>query len=312
MIDYNKTHTIKELCSTLNFKYNSHNPKRSLKEVEREYNIEHIGNKYRIVKELSEDEKIKNWRVTEYRKLFQDVVYTVLACSENNTIWKSDDDYMLIFHMVNENFKAFSNIYISKKREEFLMSHDKDMQFEQDALNFANEVRTMLKSVLNETFKKMEDENLINVVKHMMIGEFKYFINEKGQRVTYSKKRLASNDDIEMIMAEETRIIQKYKFKDINKLKDVRDYKTRKMLRNEVSENLHIAYYYEEKEIILNRYGLNYKVEHDETLRTLKSHLNKGTINKVLNSKQGKLKEIGQYQKEELTQLLIEIKENPQ
>ena len=81
-------------------------------------------------------------------------------------------------------------------------------------------------------------------------------------------------------------------------------------LRNQIAFRLGIVYYRTDKELILNRYGLNYKVERDENLLELKRHLNKGTINKVLNSTQGKLKEIEKYRRDELAQLLIEVNDS--
>ena len=140
-----------------NIKYDKYHSKRSLAEIERIFEVEQITDrKYRLVKELSEDEKIDRWKVTEYKKLFQDVVYTVLSCSEDNSILQSDDEYMLIFHMVNKNFKMFTQNYLNNKRTKFLSDHDKDVYFEADAMYFANEVRTMLKGVLRTTFDKMK------------------------------------------------------------------------------------------------------------------------------------------------------------
>ena len=60
LIDYNKTYKNKEMCDILGIKYDSHNPKRSLEEIERSYELKKISSqKYKFVKELSEDDKIK-------------------------------------------------------------------------------------------------------------------------------------------------------------------------------------------------------------------------------------------------------------
>ena len=60
LIDYNKTYKNKEMCDILEIKYDSHNPKRSLEEIERSYELKKISSqKYKFVKELSEDDKIK-------------------------------------------------------------------------------------------------------------------------------------------------------------------------------------------------------------------------------------------------------------
>ena len=290
-------------------KYDKYHSKRSLAEIERIFEVEQITDrKYRLVKELSEDEKIDRWKVTEYKKLFQDVVYTVLSCSEDNSILQSDDEYMLIFHMVNKNFKMFTQNYLNNKRTKFLSDHDKDVYFEADAMYFANEVRTMLKGVLRTTFDKMKSENLIYIKEHIVFGIYKSFIDEKGNTITYSEPRFATNEEIELLMEAETRVLQENKLDDqYESLKEITDYKLKCYLRNQIAFKLGIVYYRTDKELILNRYGLNYKVERDATLSELKRHLNKGTINKVLNSTQGKLKEIEKYRCDELAHLLIEI-----
>lgn len=307
--DYNKICTIKELCQMTGIKYDKYHSKRSLAEIERIFEVEQITDrKYRLVKELSEDEKIDRWKVTEYKKLFQDVVYTVLSCSEDNSILQSDDEYMLIFHMVNKNFKMFTQNYLNNKRTKFLSDHGKDVYFESDAMYFANEVRTMLKGVLRTTFDKMKSENLIYIKEHIVFGIYKSFIDEKGNTITYSEPRFATNEEIELLMETETRVLQENKLDDqYESLKEITDYKLKCYLRNQIAFKLGIVYYRTDKELILNRYGLNYKVERDATLSELKRHLNKGTINKVLNSTQGKLKEIEKYRCDELAHLLIEI-----
>lgn len=293
----------------LGFRYDKYHSKRSLEEIERNFEIEKISDrKYRLVKELSEDEKIERWKVTEYKKLFQDVVYTVLSCSEDNSILQSDDEYMLIFHMVNKNFKMFTQNYLNNKRTKFLSDHNKDVYFEADAMYFANEVRKMLKDVLRTTFNKMKDENLIYVKEHIVFGIYKSFTDEKGNTIQYSEPRFATNEEIELLMETETKVLQENKLDDkYESLKDITDYKLKCYLRNQIAFRLGVMYYRVDKELILNRYGLNYKVERDENLLELKRHLNKGTINKVLNSTQGKLKEIEKYRRDDLAKLLIEV-----
>ena len=307
--DYNKICTIKELCQMTGIDYDKYHSKRSLAEIERKFEVEQITDrKYRLVKELSEDEKIDKWKVTEYKKLFQDVVYTVLSCSEDNSILQSDDEYMLIFHMVNKNFKMFTQNYLNNKRTKFLSDHNKDVYFEADAMYFANEVRKMLKDVLRTTFNKMKDENLIYVKEHIVFGIYKSFTDEKGNTIQYSEPRFATNEEIELLMETETKVLQENKLDDkYESLKDITDYKLKCYLRNQIAFRLGVMYYRVDKELILNRYGLNYKVERDENLLELKRHLNKGTINKVLNSTQGKLKEIEKYRRDDLAKLLIEV-----
>ena len=310
--DYNKICTIKELCQILSLKYDKYHSKRSLIEIERSYEIEQVTDrKYRLVKELSEDEKIDKWKITEYKKLFQDVVYTVLSCSVDNSILQSDDEYMLIFHMVNKNFKMFTQNYLNNKRTKFLSDHDKDVYFEADAMYFADEVRKMLKDVLRTTFNKMKDENLIYIKEHIVFGIYKSFVDEKGNTIPYSEPRFATNEEIELLMETETKVLQENKLDDkYESIKEITDYKLRCYLRTQIAFKLGIVYYRADKELILNRYGLNYKVERDATLSELKRHLNKGTINKVLNSTQGKLKEIEKYRRDELAKLLIEVHDN--
>lgn len=309
--DYNKLCTIKELCEMTGTKYDKYHSKRSLVEIERNHEVIQITDrKYRLVRELSEDEKIEKWKTTEYKKLFQDVVYTVLSCSEDNSILQSDDEYMLIFHMVNNNFKMFTQNYLNNKRTKFLTEHDKDVYFEADAMYFAEEVRKMLKGVLRTTFKKMESENLIYIKEHIVFGIYKTFINEKGVTISYSEPRFATNEEIELLMETETKVLQENELADkYESLKEITDYKLKCYLRSQIAYKLGIVYYRTDREIILNRYGLNYKVERDKTLSELKKHLNKGTINKVLKSTQGKLKEIEKYKRDDLAKLLIEVKQ---
>ena len=141
-----------------------------------------------------------------------------------------------------------------------------------------------------------------------MFGIYKSFIDEKGNTITYSEPRFATNEEIELLMETETRVLQENKLDDqYESLKEITNYKLKCYLRSQIAFKLGIVYYRTDKELILNRYGLNYKVERDATLSELKRHLNKGTINKVLNSTQGRLKEIEKYRCDELAHLLIEI-----
>lgn len=307
--DYNKLCTIQEICKMVGIKYDKSHPNRSLANAEQICEIiKATPRKYRLVKEWSEDEKIERWKTTEYKKLFKDIVYAVLSCSEDNSILQSDDEYMLIFHMVNKNFKMFTQNYINNKRSKFLIEHNKDVYFEADAMYFAHEVRTMLKGVLRTTFDKMKDENLIYIKEHIVFGVYKSFIDENGNTISYSEPRFATNEEIELLMETETKVLQENGLSEqYESLKEIKDYKLKCYLRNQISFKLGIVYYRTDKELVLNRYGLNYKIERDENLSELKRHLNKGTINKVLNSTQGKLKEIEKYRRDELAQLLIEV-----
>lgn len=310
LIDYDKTYKNKEMCDILGIKYNAHNPKRSLEEIERIYELKKVSSqKYKFIKELSEDDKVLRWKSTEYRRLFQDIVYTTLSCCENNTIWKSDNDYMLIFHMVNRNFEMFTKSYICKQREQFLLDNNKDVEFEATAMNFAGEVRTMLRQILRDTFKKMEKENLVFVKEHYIFGVYKSFIDKTtGQKRTYSEPKIATDDEIELLMENQTKVLQENELSDMyDKIDDVRDNKIRFELRQQLSSKMGIQYYTLQRELILNRYGLQYKVEHDSELSELKRHLNKGTVNKILSSSQGYLKEMDKYLKKDLAHLLIEI-----
>ena len=197
--DYNKLCTIQEICKMVGIKYDKSHPNRSLASAEQICEIIKVTpRKYRLVKEWSEDEKIERWKTTEYKKLFKDIVYAVLSCSEDNSILQSDDEYMLIFHMVNKNFKMFTQNYINNKRSKFLIEHNKDVYFEADAMYFAHEVRTMLKGVLRTTFDKMKDENLIYIKEHIVFGVYKSFIDENGNTISYSEPRFATNEEIEL------------------------------------------------------------------------------------------------------------------
>lgn len=209
--------------------------------------------------------------------------------------------------MVNKNFKMFTRNYINEKRTQFLNENGKDTNFEADALYFAQEVRSMLKQILNATFNKMEEENLIHIKKHIMFGSYRYYTSPSGQKMAYTEPTLATKDEIEQLMEAETKVLEENDLLGTYKsLSDIPDYKLKCSLRTQVSNRLGIAYYRTDKELILNRYGLKYKVDNDKNLTDLKRHLNKGTINKILNSNQGRLKEMERYLKDELAQLLIE------
>jgi len=143
MIDYNKTHTIKELCNTLNFKYNSHNPKRSLKEIKKYYLIESISDrKHKIIRKLNDDEKYTTTE-EEIRKIFIDFdkykdesgVYLIRL---NNTVYVGQTNNFcnrLLYHYRNQESKTAAHDIIKQGAtfQVLCVEHDRNERFKKES-----------------------------------------------------------------------------------------------------------------------------------------------------------------------------------
>lgn len=269
---------LKELCELNNIEYNTKNPKLSRAKLEQLYVLEQTSKQnYNIIRELTDEEKRDLTTRVKMRDTIKDMICTSLSLVNGNTLCGSIKEYYELFALVNSNFKWFTYKDNSNKKKEYLDIHNIDASNDIIYSDFAIEVDNMFRRIVKETFEELQKELLIYVNKHLV------FVYRKNG---YKLSKVADNDDIEEWLKVCKGILLEYGYDNYDDI----PYYDKINIKNKISKELNIEYFYYEYELILNR-------EHIKNNSTkcnnaeLKQRVNKMSINKLSKSKQGILKE---------------------
>lgn len=270
---------LKELCEINNIEYNKEHPKRSLEKLQKIYVLEKNGRDYNIVRELSADEQIQISKLTKCKELLEEEICYQLSNSGSNTINNDMKGFLELFGIVNSNYKFFSYNNVTKEKMELLLGTDLDNN---TLYYFVEDVNPILYRMVKEVWRKMEKEMLIYVKEHLMLCKKYKYDNEEGT-VEYTRKTVATNDQIETYMRlyREKANALGYKVEEVK-------YWDGKEIKRQVCKEMGFDWIYTEYELVLNRVGLKNENQKRELL-------NKNVIHKLNQSNQGRLKD---YNKE--------------
>lgn len=297
---------IKELCEVARIDYNVNHPSYSLNKIKQLYLLEETGKRdYRIVRELTEEERLTGRKLTQCKQLLEDAICVQLSLSENNTIRADMKGYLELFNIVNSKYRYFAYENMTEHKYKILEGFV-DPKCENNTLcDYVDDVNPILYRLVKEAFRKLSGEMLLYVKEHLMFAK-KYIVPDErgeGNSVEFLRTVEADNDQVENYM----RLFKAYALEEGFDSVDKVNNKTKKKIKSRICRELGITYAYTEYELILNREGLKYEVENRPELARLKDSLNKNVIHKLNMSKQGRLKNYDLEEKEKCTDFLIRV-----
>lgn len=284
---YEKLYTMAELCEIFNLPYEPKHSNYSFLEIAKTHAIEKKSRyKYAIIRELSTEEKIDAIVYGKNKQLLRPIIITTLAKKKDNRIQKRMKEYLHIFGIVNENFAPFT----WENRNMALVDHLCEINLEEQKIDdFISEVNPMLKRMVKDIWKEMENDDLIEQIIHPYFVERIIFEDQiTGKRTTRKQSHRCNSDERERLMATKKEVAISMGYNNSNEVPFVRKHE----LSNIVARKLGILYYYEEYELILNREWLGKSEYCLDDISFHKKLINDNVISKTLASTQGKLKKL--------------------
>lgn len=284
---YDKLYTMAELCEIFNLPYEPKHSNYSFLEIAKTHVIEKKSRyKYAIIRELSTEEKIDAIVYGKNKQLLRPIIITTLAKKKDNRIQKRMKEYLHIFGIVNENFAPFT----WENRNMALVDHLYEINLEEQKIDdFISEVNPMLKRMVKDIWKEMENDDLIEQIAHPYFVERIIFEDQiTGKRTTRKQSHRCNSDERERLMATKKEVAISMGYNNSNEVPFVRKHE----LSNIVARKLGILYYYEEYELILNREWLGKSEYCLDDISFHKKLINDNVISKTLASTQGKLKKL--------------------
>ena len=266
----------KELCSLINEKPKTSDSKNAqLKELKRFINYHNEGHKF-IIDEIYEIPQKKNDKRTNglYIDDIQAMIINLLLNSKENKVLLSYGKLFKATNITNRNYIEGRN-NIDKLSE--LTEVSKEVCYD-----FYNYTQTSLKQKLESALKGLERESLINFQKSYIIAKIVVEHNIFGEPWVVDGKL---KTHVEHKMADEReRIIILYceqeALKELNANNKQEVYikgkwkKFKKIVQQKLKENGNIAYYYEGYSIVFNQDYIDYYLNKNELLDTVKERLN--------------------------------------
>jgi len=293
--DYNKHYTIRELCELLNIEYNKKNPKLSLNKIKYELELEQITKqKYRIIRELSIEEKTELLHFSQCKQILEPTIYYLLSKTKDNKIRDNMQGYFKRFHITNEYYRYFSYDNLTEKKIELLEKLNFGEEMKETNLifhHFVTDTNPIFRRIVLNVFDKMVDESYIIKKDHLMFGTEKYInvgTNDKGDLI---QKKINHNEEATEQEEQTFVTIRRDKMESLNYNEWSRvPYPVKKQIEQAILKEMSKKYMYYEYEIILNTEGLQRKSE-EQNLEELFNQLNISISEKIRRSKAGGLKD---------------------
>ena len=291
MIEYDKEYSLKDICEELSIKYDKNHAIRSLNKISSDYEIEKVSRyKYKINRELTTEEKINNIVYGKYKELLRPIIITTLSKYPNNKIQKRMKEYLQIFGMVNSNYAP----YTWSNRNTALVEYICDLDVGESIMDtFIKEVDPMLKRIVKDIWKEMEEEDLIEVVPHPFIAILDTIILDNGNEVVTIKTHQATTDEREQLLEAKKESAIEMGLKNSSEI----PFSRYTEFKSKVNKKMGIKYFFDEYELILNRKWLGKSEYCLDDISLHKFLINQQTILKTEKSKQGGLKNIPEYDK---------------
>lgn len=307
--DYNKHYTIRELCELLNIKYNEKNPKLSLNKIKYELELEQITKqKYRIIRELSIEEKTELLHFSQCKQILEPTIYYMLSKAKDYKIRDDMQGYFKRFHITNEYYKYFSYDNLTEKKIELLEKLNFGEEMKETNLifhHFVTDTNPIFRRIVLSVFDKMVDESYIIKKDHLMFGVEKYInvgANDNGDVIQkcINNNNEATNEEERTFVTIRREKMEALNYNELSKV----PYPIRKQIEQAVLKEMGKKYMYYEYEIILNTEGLQRKSE-EQNLEELFNQLNISIAEKIKRSKAGGLKDTSSTIKQQCIDNLI-------
>lgn len=192
MVEIGKTYRYKELCEAFGRENVTGSYKSTfLKNLNKNYEIIHKNGFYKIVRELTQEEKDAKELKGMYQKLLEAILSNLLSQQESYSICMSMIELLLSCGIVNTDFKYCRyNIYTSSK---VLKTDPYDLE------EYINRSYNLLSRMFKDILQQLEDKSLIKCRKGYKLFKVDRMGLQSGSRVV----TLGSKEETIIIKAEE-------------------------------------------------------------------------------------------------------------
>jgi hypothetical protein len=267
---------LKELCELNNIPYNPKNPARSKAKLEQHYVLKQISKQqYEIVRPLTEEEMRSIKTYVRLKPIIKECICTALANVEGNTLQGSIKDYYNILAIVNNNYKYFTYSDFNELKKNYMISNNIPLENNILYYEFCKEVDSMFRRIIKECFKELENEMLIKVSTQLTFVTR----NKLGYYISHP---VTDPNVIQQFLACGKKYMLEYGYETWDEI----PHSIKDDLREKISRDLNILYFYDRYNIVINKEFLPQK-----ELKEVRSEINKLTAEKVSKSQQGVLKE---------------------
>lgn len=267
---------LKELCELNNIPYNPKNPARSKSKLEQHYVLKQISKQqYEIVRSLTEEEMRSIKTYVRLKPIIKECICTALANVEGNTLQGSIKDYYNILAIVNNNYKYFTYSDLNDLKKNYMISNNIPLENNILYYEFCKEVDSMFRRIIKECFKELENEMLIKVSTQLTFVTR----NELGYYISHP---VTDPNIIQRFLACGKKYMTEYGYETWEEI----PHHIKDELREKISRDLNILYFYDRYNIVINKEFLPQK-----ELKEVRSEINRLTTEKISKSQQGVLKE---------------------
>lgn len=292
-IDTNKEYKIKEICEILSIPYNRNHPKLSLKKIEYRFELEQVSKqKFKIVRELTPEEKAEIRLYSDCKRLLEVAIYITLseAQKEKGAVRGGMKDFFELFHITNEYYRYFTYDRLTDKKTNIIRKLELSESYDIGTANlilhqFTEDVNPILRKLVLSTFKKMEEESYILLNRYLMFGKIKNNIDENGYLRTDYENKEATKEETEQYLIAKRELMEEHGYNEWNSI----PFFKKGEIENRACKKIGKDYAFYEYEVILNQEGLKRKVE-KENLQNVLAELNYSIGHKIRTSNQGNLK----------------------
>jgi uncharacterized protein YaaW (UPF0174 family) len=298
MIKFNKKYKYKDLCRALDLP-----PQRGsklttqIKSISQNYEIVKNGKYYIILKQYTPLEKAEVNRYNKNKNYLEPMLYTLLHESPSNVVRFDMKEMLQVLALVNKDYH-FAKWHL-EETDQLITQGDNGLE------EFINSTEPMYKEIIKDVLKDMESRRLIQIVEIPMYAR-KY--RGKNNKV-YTSITEADNNIGKPAFLEAQRLAMKHfgyeHWEDMSNLNWYQWHEAKQIIEDYLKQELNVAYFYYEYEIILNKKGLNEMVTNN--FNDLRKSFNKYIQEKTLNSKRQNLKYITQDHKDNYIKALIDI-----
>lgn len=286
--------TYKQITDILNIQYLTNNSKkRQLNEIACYYDIEKVGNKYRILEKYDMPLLYTDNKYSKYYNDLEVLMLYILNSTNKNTISMSITNALTSTNFVNDNYTiGIRNIEATADAIEV------DIQY----LNtFYDSTRKRFKRIFENALDKMQDSRLIDYTLIKMVCKKETIIksNDFYEPIVYDDNKIdykvvrtyqeATETEYSIIVDVENEVMQSMGYGSINRLIGDGKYRSfSKKVNDILKAKLNIIYYYNAYKIIKGERAINRQVKEIEKY-IAENNLNKNSIKAITTSTEAKL-----------------------
>lgn len=274
-IKFNKQYKYKELQQLFNIYGKS--GEQTIKDISKNYIIKKVKRgTYKIIRELTELEKIENNTYNKNKEYLEPMIYSMLLNTKQNSITMDMHELMESVEIVNKDFH-YIKYHLPECSEIINLENKTSLKI------FTRESEPMLKRIIRDILYEMQDRQLIKINEIPIIA---YKIYDYDTKKWFTRTEELTTDKKIQKLLEIKRNILKNEF-NIEKESEL-SYFNGSHFRDCIAKAYDASYFYYKYNIILNKKGLNLCQE--SNIMKLKKSFNDYIQQKLRNSKQGDLK----------------------